>query len=326
MIKALPDHVAVLAWSQLGPERVEPEGIEMLKRKRGKSEVYRLSGVGPNGTAVIAKRCPAGNAMVERLVHEELLGTLGLPTLRLYGAVPEPGGDYCWLFLEDGGAETYSAANRQHQELAARWLAGLHQARFSTTFAETLPARGGAHYLGRLRWTRDRLEVRLHDAPFDCEHQALMRTVLAAIESVDAHWPELEQCCDAWPATLIHGDFVGKNLRLRPGIGGPALLVFDWEMGGWGARATDLAHVSDRTANPDLQAYCEALREQDPRVRFKDIERLGACGSLLRVLDEISWEAETMVDNTYRVILKPIMSIKEYEPQLAATVRALEWS
>src|SRR5436309_1773174 len=39
---------AVRVWSQLQPERVEPESIEILKKRR-KSTVYRLCGVGPDG-------------------------------------------------------------------------------------------------------------------------------------------------------------------------------------------------------------------------------------------------------------------------------------
>jgi hypothetical protein len=325
LLANLADHQAVLAWSQLDPSRVEPAGIQLLKRERGKSEVYRLFGVGPGGEAVIAKRSPTRNAMIERLVYEELLGTLGLPTRQPFGSVPEPAGDYWWLFLEDAGAETYSPTRRQHQALAARWLAGIHQARFSTAFAETLPVRGGAHYLQRLRWTRDRLEESLLHAPLDSEQRLLLRKVVAACESVEAHWRELEECCDAWSATLTHGDFVVKNLRLRSGASRLSLLVFDWEMGAWGARAADLAHIADRTASPNLEVYWAALCEQDTRVRLRDVERLGACGNLLRVLDEISWEAEAMVDNTWRVVLKPVTTIRKYEPQLAAAMRALQW-
>ena len=126
--------------------------------------------------------------------------------------------------------------------------------------------------------------------------------------------------------TLVHGDFVAKNLRLRAEAASPALLVFDWEMGGWGTRASDLAHIPERTASPDLEAYSSALQAQNPRARLRDVERLAACGTLLRLLEEIVWEAESMADNSLRVLLKPVTTIKEYEPQLTAAIRRLGWA
>src|SRR5213593_2775934 len=97
----LLDHRAVQAWCRIKPECDEPQNIEILKLKRKKSAVYRLTGVGSNGSAVIAKRCVAKTGSVERLIYETLLPRLSLPSLRCYGFVPEPEGEYCWLFLED---------------------------------------------------------------------------------------------------------------------------------------------------------------------------------------------------------------------------------
>ena len=65
----LVEHRAVRAWSQLQPDRVEPTRIEILKLKKIKSAVYRLHGIGPDGTAVIAKRCQVATAEVERMIY-----------------------------------------------------------------------------------------------------------------------------------------------------------------------------------------------------------------------------------------------------------------
>src|SRR2546422_6792929 len=99
-------HRAVGAWSQLRPERVEPEDIEILKL-RNKSAVFRLVGVGPDGSAVIAKRCLRPAGLVERIIYQRLLGRQLVPALRWYGFVEEPGGAHSWLFLEDAGKGTY---------------------------------------------------------------------------------------------------------------------------------------------------------------------------------------------------------------------------
>ncbi|PYJ99271.1 MAG: hypothetical protein DME23_09995, partial [Verrucomicrobia bacterium] len=104
----LVEHRAVRAWSQLQPDRVEPTRIEILKLKRTKSAVYRLHGIGPDGGAVIAKRCRVATAEVERMIYQECLPRVAAPVLRCYGFLKESEEDFCWLFLEDAVGELYS--------------------------------------------------------------------------------------------------------------------------------------------------------------------------------------------------------------------------
>src|SRR5437867_2073874 len=85
----LSEHRAVKAWAALNPERVEPKEIEILKLKN-KSAVYRLVGVGEEGSSIVAKRCRAVTASVERMIYEEFLPLLPLPSLRYYGHLDEP--------------------------------------------------------------------------------------------------------------------------------------------------------------------------------------------------------------------------------------------
>src|SRR5206468_1604040 len=99
----LVEHRAGRAWSQLQADHLQPTHIDILKLKKRKSAVYRLHGVGPDGRAVIAKRCLVATAEVERTVYEEFLPRVSVPALRCYGLVKEPDGDRCWLFLEDAG-------------------------------------------------------------------------------------------------------------------------------------------------------------------------------------------------------------------------------
>src|SRR5256885_3885528 len=75
--EALLAHPAVLAWSRLNPERAVPDRITPAKfkanRPRNHLTVYRLEGVGPDGTAVIAKRREPGAGLIERTVYERIL-------------------------------------------------------------------------------------------------------------------------------------------------------------------------------------------------------------------------------------------------------------
>jgi hypothetical protein len=103
----LLEHRAVKAWRRLLPGRVEPESIEILRESKRKSAVYRLEGIGPRGSTVIAKRCPTATALIERTVYEEILPHLPLSAPYYYGFIKEDDKSD-WLFLEDVGREQFS--------------------------------------------------------------------------------------------------------------------------------------------------------------------------------------------------------------------------
>ncbi len=321
----LADHRAVQAWRQIGPEDFQPESIEILKLKR-KTAVYRLSQADSNGSTIIAKRCWAKTALVEWLVYEEFLASLSLPALRCYGLMAEPESEFCWLFLEDAGKQGYSPASGEHRALAGRWLGAVHRAPLPAKLQGLLPDRGPEHYLQVLRSTRASLRERADNPVLLADDVALLRTVAEQCDRIEEHWEEVESCCERWPRVLVHGDFVVKNLRLRLGEEGPALLVYDWEMAGWGVPATDVAQFLGRSVSPDLEAYGSVLRQEVPALEVRDIQQLAGYGKLLRVVDKIFWETATMQGETYEYLLKPILTIGEYEPQMAVALRALDWS
>ena len=321
----LAEHRAVKAWSQLEPERIEPDTIEVLRLTRRKSAVYRMSGVGPKGAAVIAKRCRTTTASVERIIYEAVLSRLSLPTLGWYGFVPEPGGEFCWLFLEDAGTHEYSPDKAEHRALAGRWLGAVHRVARLAGFQAQLPDRGLSHYLQRLRTSRATLLERTGNPVLSAAEAALLQTVAAQLDLVESHWEEVERFSEGVPPTLVHGDFVIRNLRIRPGANGPALLVYDWEMAGWGFPATDLAQV-DRCARADLDAYYLVARQDFPQLDVSDVQRLANYGNLLRVVDAIYWATLFMVRDAYKSLLKPLRMIAKYETQLAASLHAAGWS
>jgi hypothetical protein len=159
---------------------------------------------------------------------------------------------------------------------------------------------------------------------------SLLQTVAAHYDAAEAHWGELERFCEGVPRTLVHGDFAIKNLRVRPGVSGPALLVYDWEMAGWGFPATDLAQIR-KCARVDLDAYHSVMRQDLPDLSVCDIQWLADYGDLLRVVDNIFWATFSWVPppgarDPYRFLAKPLLLLKKYEPQLAAALRAVNWS
>jgi len=320
----LADHRAVRAWREVSADWFEPERIDILKLK-SKSAAYRLVGSGPAGITVIAKWCPITTASVERLVYEEILPRVPLPALRCLGFLPESDGARAWLFVEDAGGRFYSPDNLAQRALAGRWLGTLHASELPAELRARLPDRGTAHYLARVRSIQARLLPLIGHPSLAAEESTLLQAVTAQCEVMEARWSELEVFCGTWPPALVHGDLVIKNLRLSPSGPSPALLVFDWEMAGWGVPASDLAQSLGRCTSPDLEAYRGFLQPGHSQARPRDIRRLAAYGNLLRMVDKIFRETVGLKEISYDYLFRPLSTLKSYQPELREALQALHW-
>ena len=294
----LASHPAARAWSRLHPD-AEPLGIEPLKVRQHKNMIYRLAGAGPSGAPVIAKRCPREVARLERTVYEEILPRFGVPSLRQYGYLEEPEGLYCWLFMEEANGISYSNLIPEHRAHAARWLGLLHSGLATDTAAgRALPDAGPARYLGVLQSIREAMQRHLDNPILSEGDLGFLQAMQSRFDDLAAHWSRLEDICDAAPRTLVHGDFNGKNIRLRSVNGESTLLVFDWENAGWGVPAVDLAQLSVQSrrlaANPDLATYGSLVRERWPELPPAAWERLAYCGTVFRTLCALSWDMESL--------------------------------
>ena len=206
-------HPAVVAWSSLGGAR--PREVDVLKASRRRRDgVYRLAGAGPGGSPVIAKICKRKTAEVETVVYEELLPRLSMPSLRYYGKVRDDDRQHWWLFLEDVGAEGYSPADPEHRRLAGRWLAAVQLQASEFLKDADLPDRGQRHYLVHLLSSRAEIDrqVRLRNAT--PSGSLVLLDLLSKLDMLEARWGEVADFCDTLPRTLVHGDFVSRNLRI----------------------------------------------------------------------------------------------------------------
>jgi Ser/Thr protein kinase RdoA (MazF antagonist) len=314
--ESLHEHPAVKAWCELQHAWIEPGCLEVLKLKH-KVATYRLNGIGPQHTALIAKRCRTATAKIERMIYNEILPRVPVPALHCYGFLEEPGGEFCWLFLEEADGEMYSPARAEHRTLAGHWLGMLHRAPLSARITARLPDRGPAHYLQRLRGVRAKVGEHVDHAGLNADDRRLLRSVVAHCDALESCWNEIEECCTAMPRTLVHADLVIKNLRVRNGTAGSELLIFDWELAGWGVPATDLAQFVGRTASPDLAVYRSVLRQDFGDLDERDIQRLADCGRLLRLVDELYWATTFIAGNASRFLIRPISHFRLIEPQLA---------
>ncbi|OLB30020.1 MAG: hypothetical protein AUH13_13500 [Acidobacteria bacterium 13_2_20CM_58_27] len=325
LIEGVREHRAVQAWLQVQSDPWEPGSLEVLQRRRY-STVYRLSQAEQDAARVIAKRCRTATARIEYTIYQTILPLTGLPALHCYGVVEESEGEFCWLFLEDAAGVRYSPQLSQHRELAACWLAKTQLAAASTGLEACLPARELDHYLGLLRGSRNTLLYHLAGSALPVEDGTVFRRVAAHIDLIESLWKEIERICDLVPRTLVHGDFVNKNLRIRETATSPALLVFDWEFAGWGVPAADLAQFTDRAASPDLSLYWSTLNREHAGLDLRGIQAVAACGNLLRLVDQVSWATTGQESVPPEHLVKAAALLRSYEASIVGALNTFQRS
>ncbi len=322
----LMSHPAVHAWRQLYPHS-EPSRIAPLRVRRRKNKVYRLEGAGPAGSAVIAKRSRKAYAVIERTVYGEILSGLTIPSLRYYGCFEEPEPEYCWLFLEEATGARYSRLLAAERAQVARWLGLLHTSAAEAAAKTGLPDGGPGRYREFLRSASEEIQNHLDNPVLDPDHVDFLDAMLARLTELDGRWSRLEEICDGVPPTLVHGDFNGKNLRLRPGSDGSAVVVFDWEDAGWGVPAVDLAQQavpsSSLSANPDIPTYWSTVRGRWPQVSIETLQRLAYCGTVFRVLAALYWESFNLATEWAS---KSVSNIRLFDAELDHALARLGWN
>src|SRR5205807_9046815 len=177
----------------------------------------------------------------ERTVYEEILPSLKVPSLRYYGFLEEPGGTFCWTFLEEASGAQYSSLLGVNREQAARWLGMLHTSAAEVAAAARLPDAGPTRYQEFARAAREAIPRQFGNPVLTADDVEYLENVLLGVAELEARWGDIDELCSSAPATLVHGDFNGKNIRLGSAGGGSIFLVFDWEEAGWGVPAIDLA-------------------------------------------------------------------------------------
>jgi hypothetical protein len=324
-------HPAVQAWVQLCPKTVQPDLIEVLregKKGNAQSRIYRLHGVGPAGTPVIAKRYATQSAYIEQTIYNQILSYLPISRLRFYGYVDECDTEYSWLFLEDVGGEELVTSIEEHRLLAARWLGEMHVSAARIPAVVLLPDRGPKHYLAHLHLTREIIKIHLHNAALKDEDREVIEAILSQGRFLEARWDRIEELCSHFPRTLVHCDFAKYNMRVRMTPRGMELVAFDWEMAGYGIPAPDIAESSGRgvprrRANNDspdyeLVDYWSVIREAWSDLSLNAITELAEVGAVFRSLAAISWESESIGRGYW-----PIRELRGYHTDLGIAFEQL---
>ena len=322
---------AVRAWRSLGSAADDgfvpavPMRLEMLRR-RDKSIVYRLVGVGRGGGDVIAKLACRPSAHVERDVYL-VLRQLPIASTEFYGLVeasggptgveacgpvagsqpsspasngqaggpdqrvsspqvdPTENGEFSWLFLGDAEGTPFDPTDAGQREIATRWLAALHTSSSAIADASRLPVRGPAHYLGHLHGARAVIQRSRGNPVFSAADHTTLDEVQVWLDLAESCWPDIVACCHEVPWALVHGDFAGRNVRVRGSDASARLLAFDWEVAGWGMPAVDLRDM-------DLELYHALVAPHWPQLRIETLRQAARVGDLLRgCLAAVHWEA-----------------------------------
>jgi hypothetical protein len=313
----LVQHPAVQAWHELQSSHREPDRIEILKGKprktneRTKRFVCRLVGVGPAGSAVIGKRCWHSKAMVENAIYTNILPHLPVPSPDYYGMLEEANGEFSWLFLEDAGEQEYCELNGKHRELIAQWLGLMHTSARHVSAPVSLPDRGPNHYLKRLQTGRDGILENLANLALQADQLAPLQTTLRQFDLLESHWDRVEAVCEGAPQTLIHGDFVARNLGVRRSQASIVLLPFDWGEAGWGIPAVDIMQV-------ELASYWSTVHVHWPWLDVRAIQRLAIVGKIFRCLDAVYWELPSF---KYPWLKNPFYNMSIYASRMADAIQ-----
>ena len=314
----LLEHPAFLAWSELQSGSVTPESIEILKGKmpehnqRFKKSTCRLVGVSSDGSSVIGKRCERTHAVIENAVYKEILPYIPFPSLNYYGMVAEADGEFSWLFLEDAGDDTYSALLEEHRLLGAQWLALMHTSAPNIGQPDKLPDKGLKHYLKRLRKVRETLIHIIKRYMIQSDDLVHMEAIITKCDFLEAHWDKVEDLYQELPQTIVHGDFVSKNLRVHSNHDENTFLPFDWGEAGWGPPAIDIIHV-------EPFAYWSNVRGSWSWLSLQDILSSAEVGKIFRSIDAIYWELSGF-DLTKEVLNNNLSNMRIYNSWLAMAI------
>lgn len=191
-------------------------------------------------------------------VYQGILSRLQLGTPELYAVRWEPEREIFWLFLEDAGnSRLRECRNFAKWILAARWAARFHLAIQSLPVSQTafLPRYDRAHYQ-------------------QCANQ--VSQMLPTLQSADSrvvaraldHFTNQIDWLSALPRTVIHGQYFGRNIMLRPRNKERPIAVIDWETAANGPGTFDLVSLASGNWTEDqrdtlYRAYFEECKTRN---------------------------------------------------------------
>jgi hypothetical protein len=287
----------------------------MLKNEHDR-KVWRLIGLGPGGSNVIAKLNPEADVVAEHRIYHEALKRLPLPTAIHYGLLKDKKDSLCWAFLEDMRGIPYSPDEKEHWRVTAEFLAVMHTSGFEILRDVQLPQRGPSYYEHCLKAARRRLHSTLeHNVHLTHPQRNVLSGIVEQCDDAERRWPRLEQFCGSMPQTFVHGDLGERNVCLRPDLPAPKVVLFDWVGAGWGFCGIDLT-----PDNLDLEAYSSIVRKVWPSLDVTTCRKMAAVGQLFRLLWAIQGASEYLESKGERLYWT-VDTMSYYQVDMAGALR-----
>ncbi len=143
----------------------------------------------------------------------------------------------------------------------------------------------------------------------------MLESVLAQCERLSARWDQLASACEGIPQTLVHGDFIQKNVRIRYVQDEIIMLPYDWEKAGWGIPAEDISRV-------DLPTYWSTIQGYWSGLNIETIRRQTNVGKVFRCLVFLDWIAPRLAIES---VEQPMININRCKTWLTDLIREAEW-
>jgi hypothetical protein len=312
-------HPAVTAFRLLQGNGTIPEAVHVLKDPRGKDDhtgVYRLH-LRRRKPAVIAKRCGSeGLAQLEYHIYATILPALSMTGLHAYGALADPEGTFSWLFLEEATGAEYCSHDPAHRELGADYLAALHTRSQALPGLSGLPDRGPGYYRGLIREIQISISANVTNPALTSADVSTLDGLHSLFDRLLTCWDDLENACSFAPETLVHGDFVGKNVRVQTRAGRRVLLAFDWEQAGRAIPAIDVLKA-------ELDAYWRRVEKTWSHMSLSDLALIGNVGSVFRSIAATGWAVQGL---HYPWVDDAMDKLRVYESRLTTALKVAPWA
>lgn len=320
------DHPAVLAWREVNgtsraPTKVEELNPRRAKKQSPKSRVYRLHDALGAEIAVVAKLCKSKTAELEFEIYDQILPRLTLRSTKSFGALFEKVGTHSWLFLEDIGNVRYCWENPQHRWSAIEYFAVLHSECQYFNSVNLLPDGGTVRYLAHLDSAVNKLKSCIANPVFRSDEVDLLKKLYRICSILTDSRGIIEDMCEDWPKTLVHGDFNAKNARVQC-QSSIDLLMIDWEMAGFGMPGPDLSAISMWGDYEAVRNYHRLTRVAWAHLTLEELLAMARLGSIFRLMAATDWECMTLCNRYSR---RALSHLDVYCQRFEAEVAGLDW-
>ena len=221
--------------------------------KLGKSAVFAIQSV--RGESPLALKCSqADTIVVEHRIMSWLMAS-PLECIRTHGMVPATAPGRAWLVSDLVGGEPFHSGNREHREVAGRWLGDLHAWSRSVDRPD-LPLRDADYHREVVRNAGATLIDALQTGhALTREERRVIGRLADACSLLLDRWESVPAVLDALPQALVHSGVAAKNIRIARAEAFPAVLAFDWEQGGWGCPVADVSMVDFGVYRAQLESH-----------------------------------------------------------------------